>query len=377
MRFSEVKGNDELKKRIAKMVDDGRVSHAMMLVENGGYGALPLALATIQYMSCHNRADGDSCGKCPSCIQISKLAHPDLHFAFPVNVTAKSGSDKKPVSENFLPVWRQLVEADPYFTEDKLNLELGIEDKVGTISVAEAKEILTQMNLKPYEGDNKYMLVWLPERMTTEASNRLLKIIEEPFPGTYFFFITQSPERIIDTIRSRCLRIQLYPMDIPELAAILVNEFSLRPEDATAYASNSSGNYGRACTAIREEGNISPYLTFLQKILEGCLSRDLLAILTVNDSLVELGREKQKEFCLYSESFLRKVLMVKKGATAVSYLTASEARVASAIADRLPEAFFERAYSQLENARMSVESNVNAKMVFCNLGNLFFVSVTR
>jgi len=337
MQFKEIKGNDILKAKLAAMVDRNRTGHAIMLEEKSGYGALPMAMALIQYLNCQNRHDGDSCGECSSCRRISHLQHPDVHFAFPVNVTAKSGSEKKPVSDTFISVWKELMLKNPYFTEEELNTALGIEDKAGIINVNEAKEILNQMNLRSFEGGNKYMIIWLPERMNTEASNKLLKIVEEPFPGSYFIFITQAPEKVIDTIRSRCLRLQLQPIPL-----------ELQPDT--------------------EE-----YLELFRSILDAGLSRDLINGLKTAETLAALGREHQKRFCLFSESFLREIMIsgMKLGEKSET------GRQAALYSGRLPESFYEKGFTLLENARTSIESNVNAKMVFTNLANLFWLNLKK
>ncbi len=355
------------------MADEGKVSHALMLIEEGGYGAIPVALSLIQYMACKSHTDGDSCGVCPTCVRIKKLIHPDLHFVFPVNTTSKSGSDKNPKSDDFLPIWRELLTSNPYFTEDILNSEIGIEEKVGVINVAEAKEILSKMSLRSYEGGNKYMIIYLPERMTTEAANRLLKIIEEPFPGTFFFFISQSPERVIATIRSRCLAIRLHPMGYAELATELEKRFGVSAQDALSYAKNSIGSYGKAINLISESGVGSSYYTIITSMLSFALSSDLLSLINGNEKIFSLGREKQKEFCVYAESFLRKILLVQKGLYEIAHITSAEREGIVLFSQKLPETFFPKAYSALENARLSIESNTNAKMVFSNLSNLFFV----
>ena len=85
MKFAEVIGNGTVVSALRSMADSGRVAHAMLMYENEGCGALPLALAYIQYLNCTSPVDGDSCGECPSCRQMSKLIHPDVHFVFPVN----------------------------------------------------------------------------------------------------------------------------------------------------------------------------------------------------------------------------------------------------------------------------------------------------
>ena len=106
MRFSEVIGQRELKRHLVRGVDAGRVSHAQLFTGRPGAGALPLALAYVQYLNCTNRRDGDSCGECPNCRQIAGLAHPDLHFVFPVNKQGKK-SGEAVLSDDFMPLWRQ------------------------------------------------------------------------------------------------------------------------------------------------------------------------------------------------------------------------------------------------------------------------------
>ncbi len=340
MQFKNVIGNEGLKRKFASMVDEGRVAHALMLIEEEGWGALPMAIALAQYMSCPNKGGGDSCGVCPECNKFQKLIHPDMHFVFPVNVTSKSGSEKKPVSDTFIPIWRELTLKNPYFTEEILNRELGIEDKVGNISVAEAKEILNKTNMRSYEGGNKYIIIWLPERMSQEAANKLLKMIEEPFSGTYFILITHSPERVINTIRSRCLSVQMLPTDSSELT-----------------------------------GEVSVYFPIISELLTNCMAKKLSAMLEQNEEIVALGRERQKEFCKYSTSFLRKIWLTRHGLATIANITQEESQTIESFAASIPEPFFEKAFNHFEGARSAVENNVNAKMVFCNLTNLLFVSI--
>ena len=340
MQFKSVIGNGGLKGKFSSMIEEGRVPHALMLIEEDGWGGLPMAIALAQYMSCPNRSDGDSCGVCPECNKFQKLIHPDMHFVYPVNVTAKSGGEKKPVSDTFIAIWRELVIGNPYFGEEELNRALGIEDKVGNISVAEAKEILSKVNMRSYEGGNKYIIIWLPERMSQEAANKLLKVIEEPFSGTYFFFVTHSPERVINTIRSRCLAVQMQPVEFSEIS-----------------------------------GEISPYFPIASELLTNCVAKRLSAMLEMNEEIVNLGRERQKEFCKYCSSFLRKIWLTKHGLSTLANIKEEERQTIYSLSETIPDHFFEKGFKHFEGAREAVENNVNAKMVFCNLTNLLFVSI--
>ncbi len=100
MFFKEVIGQEKIKSKLIQTVSEQRVSHALMLAGEEGFGGLPLAIAYSQYLLCENRNEVDSCGECPSCQKVKKLIHPDLHFVFPIT-TIKSKT--KPISDDFLP----------------------------------------------------------------------------------------------------------------------------------------------------------------------------------------------------------------------------------------------------------------------------------
>lgn len=378
MQFKEVIGNEELKVRLMKMADSGRTSHSMMFIEQDGCGALAMVLAFVQYLSCPDKIPGvDSCGVCPTCRKIAALQHQDLHFVFPVNATANAGSSKKPVSDTFISEWRELFTGNHYFTERNLYAKLGIEDKVGIISVLESKNILDKLSLKSYEGFNKYMVIWLPERMNAEAANRLLKIVEEPSPDTYFLFVTHAPENVLNTIRSRTLPIRMYPAEVADVAQVLQSRRRFSFEEAVAFAKTALGSIGTAMDMAGSDSEYSIYAPVLLKMLDFACAKDLVSLLSVNDEIAKIkwGREKQKSFCVYSTGFLRKAMMVSIGMQDIAAIQPDEKQDVERIAAKLPFGFYEKALTAFDNARSDIESNVNAKIVFCNLANVMYVTL--
>ena len=154
MRFADIIGQDELKRRLVQSVDAGRVSHAQLFAGAAGTGALALAVAYVQYLCCRRRHDGDSCGECPDCRQIADLAHPDLHLVFPVNKQGKK-SGEAVLSDAFLPLFRSLfAERGGYFSAQDWfeRLDLGKTLK-GMISAREADGIIRKLSFKSFEAD--------------------------------------------------------------------------------------------------------------------------------------------------------------------------------------------------------------------------------
>ena len=231
MRFADIIGHDALKARLRAQIDAGRVSHAQLFSGDAGFGTLPLALAYVQYLFCPHRHDGDSCGECPSCKQIESLAHPDLHFVFPVNKREKK-SGEVVISDMFIEKWREIWQrsggifsADEWYGE----LDLGKTMK-GLISAKESEEIIRKLQFKSYSSEYKAMIIWLPEAMNQEAANKILKILEEPWDKTLFILVSEHPELLLQTITSRTQEVAVGRIDVATLQGVAMHEGRERDE---------------------------------------------------------------------------------------------------------------------------------------------------
>lgn len=351
MRFADVIGNASVAKMLSAMADSGRVAHAMLLYENEGCGALALALAYIQYLNCSNRTDGDSCGECPSCRQISKLIHPDVHFVFPVNKGPKT-SDDKPTSESYLKYWRELAVANPYFTEADLQKAIGIESKNGLIAVAEAKSIINKLSLASVSDGYKAVVFYLPEKMNQETANRLLKMVEEPPVKTLFLFITHAPEKVLQTIFSRCQSVRVLPLSKEEMQAV----DGMRPKD--------------------ENEDESVFMDIFADLLRAIVSRDLMGTLEGGETIAALdSREKQKAFCSFAAECIRKIFMLQQKLPQIAFVTPEEEEFYNEMAAKCPKGFCVRSIANIEKVVSMIDRNVNSKILFCDLVNRMFMNI--
>ena len=351
MKFADIIGNKVASDALRSMADSGRVAHAMLFYENEGCGALPLAMAYVQYLNCRNPHDGDSCGECPSCRQMAKLIHPDVHFVFPVNKGPKS-SDDKPVSESYIKYWRELALANPYFVEADLQKAIGIESKSGLIAVPEAKSILSKLSLTAVADGYKAVIFYLPEKMNQEAANRLLKMVEEPPAKTIFLFITHSPEKVLQTIFSRCQSLRVLPLSKEEREAVR----AMAPEED------------------REE-----YETFMElftNLMNALAARDLLAALECGEQMASLdSREKQKAFCTFAGECIRKIFMLQQKLPQIAGISPEEEAFYADMAQKCGRKFCSKTVSNIEKVAYMIDRNVNSKILFCDLVNRMFFSI--
>ena len=351
MRFQDVIGNERVAQTLAAMADSGRVAHAMLLYENEGCGALPLALAYIQYLNCANPSNGDSCGKCLSCKQMEKLIHPDVHFVFPVNKGPKS-SDDKPTSESYIKYWRELAIADPYFTEADLQKAIGIESKNGLIAVAEAKSIISKLSLTSVADGYKAVVFYLPEKMNQETANRLLKMVEEPPEKTIFLFITHAPEKVLQTIFSRCQSIRVLPLTKEEAEQV------------------------RLCKPEEDREEYNRFSDLFADLMNAIVSRDLMSALDCSEQRAALeSREKQKAFCTFASDCIRKIYMIQQNMPQIADVSEDEQEFYSNMASSCGKSFCQRSVTNIDKVVAMIDRNVSSKILFCDLVNRMFLSL--
>ena len=191
MLFKEIPGNNKIKMQLVAAVKKNRISHAQLFSGNSGSAKLALAFAYARYINCNNKSHEDSCGRCSSCLKYNSLSHPDLLLIFPV---LKAGVTKTAVSDNFVGLWRDFILKNMYGSLSGWIDILGSEYKTaekGSIYKDEAISIRKKLALKNFEAKYRVVLIWMPEQMNIEASNKLLKLFEEPPNGTIFLLVSE------------------------------------------------------------------------------------------------------------------------------------------------------------------------------------------
>lgn len=365
MRFSDVIGHSEIKDRLRRAVDQGRVSHAQLFTGECGGGALPLALAYAQYINCTARHDGDSCGECPSCRKMEELAHPDLHFVFPVNKQGKK-SGEKIVSGDFLKPWREQIRTTGgYFDEAMWNEQLDLGKTLKPlITVQDANEIIRTLSYKSFEGEYKIVLVWLPELMNVEAANTLLKILEEPWGKTLFLMVSRQPQRLLSTIISRTQEVAVPRISTEELAAQIVAESGVERERADQLARLACGDLIEARRLVGGGDQLAAAsFEMFCTLMRLSYSNKHLELLDWAEAFATLTRDRQIAFFGDALRLLRESYMLNAGMAEISYLWADEAAFCSKFAPFVGNHNIEPLVAEMETARAQIVQNGNPLIV--------------
>ena len=364
MQFKDIIGQRPTIERLVRGVDTGRVSHAQLFSGQEGYGPLPLAIAYAQYIHCTNRREGDSCGECPSCRQIAQLAHPDLHFVFPVN-TPKGRSGEKPLSDRFLPQWRKIVtDTGGYFDEQSWYSAIEIDNKQGNISTQEADEIIRKLSFKAFESEYKAVIIWLPERMNTQAANKLLKIIEEPWEKTLFLMVSESPERLLPTILSRMQVVDVPAIADERMAAWLAARKGLPTDDAAKVARLARGSILEASRVLEQRESSDEYFELFVRLMRLSYEDRHMELLEWAETVAALGREEQKQLLENAIRLLRDSYMLTAGVERIAYLFGREYEFCRKFAPYVNNGNIEQLIAEMELAIRQVAQNGNPRILF-------------
>ncbi len=240
MPFSQIIGHEQPKKIFQNALAEGRFAHAYLLHGVSGVGKKSLAMALAANLFCPDRTI-DACGVCPTCGRVEQNKHPDFFI---------------------------------------------IEPSGNTIKIEQIREIQKRVQLKPYEGTIKVFLLTDAECMTREATNCLLKMLEEPPSDTVFLLTANNLYSIMPTIISRCQTIPVGKVSLEKIEHLLQNH-GLEAEQAKLYASLSDGVPGAALQlAVSGKGQEIRRIAFdLENVI---LKRD------IND-LIKKAEEVEKK----------------------------------------------------------------------------------
>jgi len=379
MEFKEIIGQETVKSHLIEMVQQNRLSHALLFLGKEGSGALPLALAFAQFIVCQPsktqqiedlfggsiQSDNSSTYKSPeelthldSFQRANQLMHPDIHYTYPV-YTRKSG--EKPKSTDFIKEWREFVKNYPYGNAYDWLQFIGAENKQGNITAEECNDIIKQLNLKSFESGYKVLVLWMPEYLGKEG-NKLLKLIEEPPVNTLFILVAENEELILPTILSRCQLIKIPLLETKQIAESLEQKSNVDAVKAQQIAAIAEGNYREAIQLLQH--NEEDWQQLVKEWLNSTLRGGPIAQVKFTDEISKYGREKQKQFLRYFNHLIEQSIRIKVVGTDVFPIAENEKDFAQRLNKIASVSQLQVLIEELDKACYYIERNANSKILF-------------
>jgi DNA polymerase-3 subunit delta' len=206
MGFKDIIGHERVKKILKKSLQKKKIPNSMLFCGPEGVGKKAMAFVLAKAINCEQKKD-DACETCSSCKAIDAGNHPDV-------------------------------------------MEIQPDGEV--IKIEQMRTLRQIAYLKPMVGKKRIFIVDEAEKMTEEAANSLLKILEEPPLFSYIILVTQNPYLIISTIKSRCQILNFPPVSRQDIEKILI-ERGCEEKKARVISLFVQGNLNKALSLDWDE----------------------------------------------------------------------------------------------------------------------------
>ena len=302
MGFSQLLGNEQLKKNLQSSLQKGRISHVYGISGPEGAGKRTLARLLAAAILC--RSDTKPCHQCNACRKVMADTHPDF-------ITVKDTEHK------YIPV-----------------------DTV--------REIREDMFIRPNEADRKIYI--FPQELRIEGQNALLKVLEEPPSYGVFMLVTDNPEKLLPTVRSRCTELRLQGLQ-PELLAGELRRRCPEADDQTIQGAveRSGGYLGQALNLLQQERAVSEQTELFAM---GFGKKDAIALLQALVPMERWDRERLIPELTQWLQLLQQALFCRSGVAVSSQL-------ARQLAGQRSSAELLQAARQLEKTIEYAQGNVS------------------
>lgn len=364
MKFNEIPGNKDIKDTLRALVDTDNVPHAIMLYGQPGIGKMMTARAFAQYAHCQNRHGGESCGMCPSCRQHQSLNHPDVHFSYPI---VKSKANNIVSSLDRIDKWREMMDDSPLMEPERWLEIIDAGNSQPAIHVEEAEFIVRSDSYSSFSSKNKFIIIWLPEKMTVETANKLLKVIEEPSEGTIFILVSNSENDVLPTISSRTRRFNMLPVEEYDLSNYIESKYHLDPESSREAAHLAEGSVAKAVQFATHSGERSEFQELFQNIMRSAFAKKPDVLKKLSDNAAGFGREKLRRFLDYMNRMVRENFIYNIKVPELNAMSAREKAFSSKFSPFIHTGNVEELTAQIESASNHIQRNGNSKLVLFSL----------
>lgn len=364
MKFSDIPGHESVKQQLRNLVADDNIPHALLLEGPQGIGKLMMARVFAQYVHCTNRQDGEPCGCCPSCLQHQSFNHIDVHYVYPV---VKGERSTPPISADYAGEWHEFLKLDPYASPDRWTTFFDKKNAQPTVYVTESNELVRILNYTTHGARFKMVIFWLPEKMEEATANKLLKILEEPFPDTIFIMTSNSPSDILPTIYSRLRRVGMRRLSDDVITDYLVGHESLDPVDAKAIAHLAGGSITAALSQIKLNDAAGEYLDLFIQLMRSAYQRKVKDLREWANKVESLGREREVRFYEYAQRLIRENFLYNFGDGTLVYMNRPETAFSTRFARFIHERNAEDLCRVMNDAMTDIAGNANGKIVNLDL----------
>ncbi len=363
MAWSRILGQARVKDVLRHAIRSGRVPHAYLFTGPEGVGKDAAALEFARVLHCERGGD-EACDTCASCRKMDLLQHPDVHLVVPLprgkDETAESGPLEK-LAEGDIRALQDEFRAkgsDPYHRI--------VMARATVIKVNSIRQIRREVPQTTSDGRRRVTIISQAELMNDEASNMLLKTLEEPSGDNVLILTSKRRDQLLPTIQSRCQAVRFDLLSDADVAAALQERQGVDEAVAMMSARLASGSYTRAVELLSDD--LLQLRQDVVRYVRYALSQGVVSLLEEIDRVADLkDRVVTRNFLLLLLLWFRDALVTSHGGSMIN--TDQQDDLKRFVA-RFPDADLPRVLHGIERALTLLDRNVNVRLLLINIALL-------
>jgi DNA polymerase-3 subunit delta' len=273
-------------------------------------------------------------------------------------------SSEETLSTAHLRNWRAELTRSVYLDTKRWYAAMGTENQQPIINVKDAAYMSDALSLTAQQGGYRVVIIWHAELINEQAANKILKILEEPPTKTVIILITDTPERLLQTIVSRTQCIEFPALSAEEIQDVLVKQHGMTGEMAMTIARSANGSYTQAANLIQANEETAIFFDLFVQLMRKCYMRDIKEMQKWSELVAEWGREKQKNFLRYCQHMVRENFIFNFHEPDLNYLATNEREFSTRFSPFINERNVIGIMEELSLAERDITQNVNPRMVF-------------
>lgn len=351
MSFENIIGQSRPKEILTKSIEQNRIAGGYLFVGPEGVGKEALAIEFTKALFCSSMFE-KPCNSCSGCKRVHSFNHPDVVYIIPKPKTA-SVEDLRKVYDSLTanPYLRKRLWASP------------------TIGIDQIRALRKTCSIKPTEN-RRLIIIAEADKMTQEAANSILKLLEEPPDSTHLILTTFRPSAMLPTILSRCQEVKFGLLTDAKIEEALLNKQLADENTARLISRISQGNYRRALEWIAQD--LQERRQLAVEFIRTSLRDNLAKFNLIEETLKNFDKQAVRDMLNLTLLWFRDALVLsnnKHEKAENDIVNIDQLETLQKFATAFGHINYHKIFSEIENAIEQIDRNVQLNLLLFVLFN--------
>lgn len=371
MSWTQVIGHDREKKILQMAIIDNKIAHAYLLQGLEGIGKEALGIEFAKAVNCRNPIKNEidqyeACDNCKSCKEFQYLSSSNLEIIFPLPAGKTPDSKSDDPFSNLGDEILTLVNEEMHLKANDYYHKINI-PKATQIKISSIRYLKKKLSLSGNVSGRRFVIISEAHKMTSEASNAFLKTLEEPHDNITILLCTSRPDKILQTINSRCQVLNCSPIEPYLIAKYIIDSKQVDEIAANLAAQFGQGSLTKAMNSVSEELKIERDL--IVNVFRSSIKKNFRSELInqINEIVKNSDKNKVRDYLNLLLFWIRDGIMYNVKGNAIGFVNSDDEETIVKFSTHFKDKNLSKAIYEIENSIKMIDANVNVQLLLLTL----------